>query len=240
MTTPTTITLPGIVACLERFLRPTCATSGEGVQITQHERGTTVTACEGRHAATITTTHAGSLEPVLVDPKVFADADPSQPVKLYRLSQTSGVIDRHGGELVSVTLTPGELPRSATNLFDVVEGEIASGSTRAAFELDPRHLLAIAEALVAAAAEKVTVAIAPRWNTLAIIAQTPCMDATFLVAGETIDSTTSPADEDDAGGHDEADPLAFTIDGGAKTRRATTRRPKPSLACAMPADDIPF
>jgi hypothetical protein len=236
MSSPSTIVLPGIVSQLERFLRPLAATSGDGVQIHQDANGTTVIACEGRHAATITTRATGSLEPILVDPVALAGAgaDASQSLKLYRLSPTSGVIARSSGELVTITITPGELPPSARNLADVVEGEVASGSTRAAFELDPRHLQAVAESLVATGAEKVTVVIAPRWNVLAATAETDEISATFLVAGEEI---ATPAPADDRSG--DAGPLDFTI--GDRARHATPRSrsaaPKP---LSIPDDEIPF
>lgn len=238
MSAPSTIILPGVVARLERFLRPLAATSGDGIEIRQDDRGTTVIACEGRHAATITTRTAGSLEPMLIDPAVLADADPSQPLKLYRLSPTSAVVPRSSGELATVSITPGELPRSARDLADVIEGEIASGSTRAVFELDPRHLLAVAEALVATGAEKVAVAIAPRWNVLAATSQTPELVATFLVAGEAIESPRPTPTAADATAGD--DPLAFTIE-GRKTRTSSSpgrRKPPPPLS--IPDDEIPF
>jgi hypothetical protein len=114
--TPATITLPGIVSHLERFLRPASATSGDGIEIRQDERGTTVTACEGRHAATISTTTAGHLEPVLVDPAALAGVDPSRPAKLYRVTETSGAVELGTGELATVTITPGTLPASGRNM----------------------------------------------------------------------------------------------------------------------------
>jgi hypothetical protein len=231
MTMPTTIIVPGIVSVLERFLRPLAATSGAGIEIRQTAAGTSVIACEGRHAATITTRTAGNLEPILVDPAALADADPSQPIKLYRMSPTTVTIVRPSGELVTVPVVPGELPRSAKTLADAVEGEIASGSTRAVFELDPRHLLAAAEALVATGAEKVTIAIAPRWNALAAMAESPDVHATFLIAGEPIESPGPAADQDDD------DPLTFTIE-GRKPRGAPARRRPPA---PLPIDDdIPF
>lgn len=237
MSGPSTIVLPGIVAHLERFLRPLAATSGDGVEIRQDDRGTTVSACEGRHAATITTRAGGSLDPVLVDPAVLAAADPSQPVKLYRLSPTSGAIVQRSGELATVTITPGKLSRSARDLADVVEGEIASGSTGAVFELDPRHLLAVADAIAATGAEKVTVSVAPRWNVLACMAETADVAVSFLVAGETF---TEPDAGKPGAAAGEDDPLAFTIG----ERKQTTRRSAGSRnATAAPdlfLDDLPF
>lgn len=233
MSTPSTIVLPSVVSCLERFLRPLAATSGDGIQIHQDATGTTVIACEGRHAATITTRTPGSLEPVLVDPAVLADV--SSPVKLYRLSATSGAVVRSSGELATITITPGELPRSARNLTDVIEGEIASGSTRAVFELDPRHLLAVAEALVGTGAEKVEIVIAPRWNVLAATAETSDLAATFLVAGEAIESPRpAPAPEDDG------DPLAFTIEDRKTKPRGTSHHRHRIDSSPIPLDELPF
>lgn len=237
MSSPSTVVLPGIVVHLERFLRPLAATSGDGVEIRQDANGTTVSACEGRHAATITTRTAGSLEPILVDPAALAAADPSQPVKLYRISPTSGAIVQASGELATVTITPGKLPQSARDLTDVVEGEIASGSTRAVFELDPRHLLAVAEAIIAIGAEKVTVSIAPRWNVLACMAETAEVAVSFLVAGETF---TEPDAGEPGAAADGDDPLAFTIGERKQTTRQSAGRRKPTAAPDLRLDDLPF
>jgi hypothetical protein len=230
MSSPSTIIIPGIVSHLERFLRPLAATSGDGVEIRQDDFGTTVSVCEGRHAATITTRPAGQLEPVLVDPAALAGVDPSQPVKLYRLSPTSGAVVQASGELATVTITPGTLQRSARDLADVVEGEIASGTTRAVFELDPRHLLAAPEAIVATGAETMTVAVAPRWNVLACMAETADVSAAFLVAGETFEQPAAGQ----TGDADDGDPLAFTIG----ERKQPARRP-PGARARVPQADHP-
>jgi hypothetical protein len=235
MSIPATITLPGIVAHLERFLRPLAATAGEGIEIRQDEIGTIVSVCEGRHAATITTATAGDLEPILVDPAALADVDPSRPVKLYRTAASTGVIARPGGELASVAIRPGALPRSARDLADVVEGEIASGMTKTVFELDPRHLLAVAEAIVAAGAEKLTIVVAPRWNVLACSTETDELTATFLIAGDTFEEpkrSSSPEDGDD--------PLAFTIGERKPTTPRTTRRRKGIDISGIPESEIPW
>lgn len=96
------------------------ATSGDGIEIRQDARGTTEIACDGRHAYTINTKTAGSVEPTLLDPAVTADADPSPSAKLYRLSPTSGAIVRVSDELATVTITPDKLPGAALDLADVV------------------------------------------------------------------------------------------------------------------------
>jgi hypothetical protein len=235
MSNPAAITIPGIVVHLERFLRPLAATAGERIEIRQDAVGTIVSACEGRHSATITTATAGDLEPILVDPAVLADADPAKPVKFYRTTEATGVIARRGGELATVEIRPGTLPRSARDMADVVEGEIASGMTKAVFELDPRHLLAVAEALVATGAEKVTIAVAPRWNVLACMAETRELTATFMIAGETFeepDQTSGSAVVDD--------PLAFTI-GERKPRTPLPRRRRKGIDISgIPESEIPW
>jgi len=233
--TPKTITLPGIVAHLERFLRPLAATAGEGIEIRQDRHGTIVSACEGRHAATITTMAGGDLEPILVEPGALAAADPSQPIKLYRLAETSGAIVAAGGELVNVPVRPGTLPRSGRDMADVVEAEIASGMTKTVFELDPRHLLAVFEAIVAAGAEKLTIVVAPRWNVLACSTETDELTATFLIAGDTFEEpkqSSGPADGDD--------PLAFTIGERKPRTPQPLRRRKGIDASGIPENEIPW
>lgn len=232
MTAPTTIVLPGIVAHLERFLRPLAATGGGGVEIRQDARGTVASVCDGRHAATISTTVPGSLEPILVDPAALAAADPSRPVKLYRLAETTGSIVGASGELVDVVIRPGTLPRSATDLADVVQGEIASGMTKTVFELDPQHLLAVAEAMVATGAETVTITVAPRWNALAVIAESDELLATFVVAGQSFEGPDPGEDEDD--------PLTFTIGERKKRTAQPIRRRKGIDISGIPDSEIPW
>lgn len=234
--TPTTITLPGIVAHLERFLRPLAATGGDGVEIRQDATGTTVSVREGRHAATITTPAAGELEPILVDPAVLASADPTKPLKLYRMAEASGAIVQADGELATITIRPGTLPRSARDLADVVEGEIASGMTRTVFELDPQHLLAVAEALVATGAATATVAVAPRWNVLACMAETDDVSAAFLVAGETFEEPTAGEPGADA----TTDPLTFTIGERKPRTPRPPRRRKGIDISGIPESEIPW
>jgi hypothetical protein len=236
---PSTITLPGIVAHLERFLRPLAATSGDGVEIRQNEHGTTVSVREGRHAATITTTVSGSLDPILVDPVDLSRVDPAQPAKLYRMNETSGVLAVAGGELASIVVTPGTLSASASDLADVVAGEIASGMTKAVFEIDPRHLLAVAEALAATGAEKATIAIAPRWNALAAMAQADDCIATFVVAGESIESVPTAPETVNQGV--DGDPLDFTIGAGRAAGSGTPTRKRPrAIPLDYPVEDLPF
>lgn len=232
---PATIVVPGITALLERFLRPLAATAGDGIEIRQTDRGTTVSACEGRHAATITTRAGGDLEPILVDPAALAVADPSQPLKIYRLAETTGAIVRVDGSLETVSIREGTLPSTARDVASAVEGEIASGMTKEIFQLDPRHLLAVAEAMVATGAETVTIAAAPRWNVLAAIVETGDLSATFLVAGETLERPSIAKTQ----AIDEQDPLAFTIEDRKRTARASARHRKVSEADWCP-DDIPF
>lgn len=232
MTLPTTIIVPGIAAYLERFLRPLAATSGDGVEIRQNGNGTYVVACEGRHAATITTREAGDLEPILVDATALATADPSKPIKLYRMTETSAAFVQADGNLATIGIAPGTLPASARAIADAVEGEIASGMTRTVFELDPRHLLAVAEALVATGAEKISIAVAPRWNALACMAATSDVSVSFVIAGETIvEPSLETAAEDDC------DPLTFTIV-GRKTRSVSQAKTIEPLT--IPDDEIPF
>lgn len=236
MKLPATITIPGLAAVLDEFLSPDAATAGDGVEIRQDKAGTTVSACEGRHAATIRTPAGGSLEPILLDPAALAGGCPGQDLKLYRMTETAGVVAQGTGELVTVTIRPGPLARSARDMADVVEGELASGMTRTVFELDPRHLLAAAKALVATGAETMTVAIAPRWNVLACMAETKQVSATFLVAGETFAAPAPGPDATLAGG----DPLEFVIEKRTGTSARPAAQRSPTAKCGIPAHEIPW
>ena len=235
--TPKTITIPGITALLERFLRPAAATSGEGIEIRQDRHGTVVSALEGRHSVTVSNAVAGDLEPILIDPAALASADPNATIKLFRLTETTGTIIGSAGELLDVAIRPGSLHRSARDMATVVEGEVASGMTKQVFEVDPRHLLAVAEAMVAAGAERMTVAVAPRWNVLSCSTETSEICATFLIAGETFDH----ADPASGGsGKDTADPMSFTIGEGRRKATGPTRRRKGIDTSGIPDNEIPW
>jgi hypothetical protein len=236
---PITIRLPRLVGHLERFLRPAAASHGEGVEIRQDARGTTVVACEGRHGAVVRS-KPGATTPlempsVLVDAAALALAG-DHDLQIVLLSETTAVAPIPGGQPETITLRPGTLPESARSMADTVEGEIASGMTKAAFEIAPRHLLAVAEMLVATGAATATIAIAPRWNVLAAIVDTDELEATFTIAGEGYEqpAATAPAEDD---------PLEFTFGGGRKggPRGRSSARPKPPEELSREfLDDLPF
>lgn len=228
-----TVTIPGIVSVLERFLRPAMATSGDGVEVRQDAHGLTVSVCEGRHAATITTKEPGRLDPMLIAPEAFAQMDATKPFKLYRLTDKTGVILHSDGSLVDVAIRPGTLSRSAMDMAELVEGEIASGMTKAVFDVDVHHLLAVAEALVAIGCERVTIASAPRWNTLACIASTDEVSAVFMVAGE-------EASPDAVVVGDEDGPLSFTIEGRKPRAPSRPRKRKGFDISGISESEIPW
>ena len=77
MSTAAKITLPACVRRLRDFLLPAAACHGEGIEVRQSGTATVVTACEGRHLATIAsrTEPATETSPFLVDPAAIAGAD---------------------------------------------------------------------------------------------------------------------------------------------------------------------
>lgn len=237
--TPITIRLPRLVRHLERFLRPAAASHGEGVEIRQDARGTTVVACEGRHAAVIRS-KPGATPPlemptVLVDASALALAG-DRDLQIVVLSETTAVVPVPNGQPETITLRPGTLPASARSMADTVEGEIASGMTKSVFRVDPQHLLAVAEMLVATGATTATIAVAPRWNVLAAIVETDELEATFTIAGEGHEQPAASAPAED-------DPLEFTFGGGRKggTRERSSARPKPPGDLSQKfLDDLPF
>lgn len=237
------IEIPGVAALLERFLAPLAATSGDGVEITQDGGGTTVSVCDGRHAATITTPTAGTIPPMLVDPAALAKADATKPIAIYRTGDATGVIQAADGSLIDITIRPGTLSPSARAVADVVDGEIASGMTKQTFEIDPRHLAAVAESLVLAGVERCTVTVAPRHNVLAFHAVTAAHAMALMVAGESFDATPATATPAAAGDEDD-DPLTFTVGAGRSERSSAPRAPRkrrPTAAEKLHVpDDLPF
>jgi hypothetical protein len=118
---------------------------------------------------------------------------------------------------------------------DAVEGEIASGMTRAIFHVDPHHLLAAAEMLVATGAATVTIASAPRWNAIAMIAETDLIAATFTIAGEdcNLNATQSPPEDDS---------MTFTFSDGRPSgqRKRSRAKPKPEGFTPEFLKNLPF
>lgn len=237
--TPITIRLPRLVGHLERFLRPASASHGEGVEIRRDSRGTTVVACEGRHAAVIRSTPGATppleMPSVLVDAAALAVAGDGD-LQVVPISDNSLVVVPSVGEPVTTTVRQGSLPESARSMADTVEAEVTSGMTKATFHVDPRHLLAVAEMLVATGATTATIAVAPRWNVLAAIVETDELEATFTIAGEGHEQPAASAPAED-------DPLEFTVGGGRKggTRERSSARPKPPEDLSQRfLDDLPF
>ena len=231
MSTAAKITLPACVRWLRDFLLPAAACHGEGIEVRQSGTVTVVTACEGRHLATITSMPESSTEtsPFLVDPAALAGG--VGPMTLVRLSDTSAVVVEQEGQPQTVAITSGTLPPTAMSTAEAVAGEIASGMTKTIRDLDPRYLLAVAEMLVATGAERATVAFAPRWNVLAFTAATDKLEVSLMVAGETIAESAWPKSSED-------DPLTFEIADPKKTATRSDTRAK--LKPLSFEDDLPF
>ena len=220
-----TVELPPAAGWLDRFSFPAAATSGDGVEISQTPAGTRIALCDGRHSALIETPAPGETAPFLVDPADLAKADPAKPVALYLTGETTALIQDQAGNLVEIAIRPGQLQPSAVSVADAVDAEVASGMTRQVFEVDPRHLVAAAEAIIACGGERCEIAVAPRWNVLKLQAVSETLAASIMIAGETFDA---PAPTPDQAGEDEtedADPLSFKVEDRRGSHKGTASKP---------------
>lgn len=144
------------------------------------------------------------------------------PLVVLRVSAEVAAFAGPCGTPQTVTIVQTPFP-DCSGRIDRVEGELASGMTRAVAAADPRHLLELAEAAVAIGSTAVQFTFAPRFGLVLAEAEAGGMAATVVLAGQASEQTTPEAAVADSADND---PLVFTMAGNAPRRRAT-RPPKP-------------
>ncbi len=246
--------LPPAVSKLRQFMSATTATHGQAIEFRQDEhRGLVVTACDGRHLArvTIRTAAPDTIAPVLIDAKTLgkaatavgcgriADDPASRSLLVAAMDEKTALIAGPTGEPQTVPLEYGALP-DCDSIVDAIQGEAASGMTKAVVRLDVRWLQHVADTAAALNVETVTLTFAPRWNhLLAEGTAAGGIEAAFAVAGigdvlqETGDRPAPPPD----------DAMTFTLAesrAGGSRKRSPAKPKDPEGFSQKFLDDLPF
>jgi hypothetical protein len=160
---------------------------------------------------------------------------PSHELSLVvvRISPTIAGIAGPSGTPQTVTLVQVTLP-DPSGPIDAVEGELASGMTRAVAAAEPRHLHEIADLALAIGCTAVQFTFAPRFGSVLAEVDAGTVAAAVLLGGGECQqpgprTTAAPSDDD---------PLVFTMP-DEKPRVATRRAPR-KTAWPFTDEDLPF
>lgn len=222
---------------------------------------------QARHGATITLSGAKAFCQVLAPPPPGAgDAEPADPfvvdaAELARAAEAVGLPGGGHGEarpMMVVRITPevvgiagpsgtpqtipvSKLPPGAETVIDAVQGEAASGMTRAVAVVETDYLRRLGEVCIASGITAVEITFAPRWN--AILAEARLADGCEIAFGSigingerTITREAEPMPE--APASKPASPLVFTV-AGTKPRAKRAARPMKPERLSF-EDDLPF
>lgn len=132
----------------------------------------------------------------------------------------------------TVSITTTSMP-DCTGPIDRVEGERASGMTRAVAVVDPRGLAGVVEAAAGMGCTAVTFTFAPRFGLVLAEVEAEGQAATFVISSgftAAADGTTSPSPAAD-------NALVFTMPETTARRSARRRQPVPT---EYREEDLPF
>lgn len=155
------------------------------------------------------------------------------PLVVVRISPTLAGIAGPSGTPQTVTLVQATLP-DPSGPIDAVEGELASGMTRAVAAAEPRHLHEIADLALAIGCTAVQFTFAPRFGSVLAEADAGTVAAAVLLGGG---ECQQPEPRPAAAASDD-DPLVFTMPD--EKPRGAARRAARKTAQLFPDEELPF
>jgi hypothetical protein len=253
------IRLPRVAAKMSRFAEVETASHGRAVEIQQTKTAVMMTAADGHQLCRITApAPAGTVlepeAPFLVDARDLSKAaaavgcsrtekitgEGERPLVVFPIvvddKPKVGITGPEGSpQLVSVPY--GSMP-NCTGIIDTIQGEAASGMTRAVARVDPHYMQSLADTAIAMNIPVMEITFAPRWNFLLAEGTAPdgCMIQVAIagIGDVTIDNatTTPPAAAASA-------EMTFTMP-VAKGRSNAKRKPSNDVLPLSFESDIPF
>ena len=217
------------------------AAGAELVRIEQKAEGAMLTVAAGRRVLQLAAEPGGgTVQPFIVQADDLARAAATagaaapgpageRPLVVVRISDAVAGIAGPCGTPQTIAILPATFP-DCTGQIDAVQGERASGMTRAVAAADPRYLLELAEAAMAIGCTAVQFTFAPRFGAVLAEAEAEGLVATVVLAGDAMPSAAVPAVAE------ADDPLTFTMP--AAMPRAPQRR-APVNPPPIP-DDLPW
>lgn len=256
------IRLPRIAAKMKSFVEVETATHGRAIEISQTKAGAVVLASDGRQLCRIMApapagTFIEPVEPFLVDARDFAKAaaavgcsrteqlktenaaEPSiddRPLVVVRVNAETVGIAGPEGTPQTVAIPYGKMPNCST-IIEAIQGEVASGMTKAVARVHPHYLQSLADTAVALGISSMEIAFAPRWNFMLAEGTAPdgCTLSVAIAGIGEIDTSATPT----ASATASDDALTFTMP-EAKPRRSSSSRPKAEDKALPFMDDLPF
>jgi len=209
------------------------AAPGDLVQIQQRAEAAVLTVAAGQRVlrlAAMPGPHAGTVDPFAVSAGDLAKAAEEVgasgpgpagelPLVVVRISATAAGIAGPSGTPQTITISAMPFP-DCSGQIDAVEGERASGMTRAVAAAEPRHLLELAEAALAIGCTAVQFTFAPRFGAVLAEAEAVGVAATVVLTGQAHAEPVLPAVA-------AADPMVFTMPEATPRRAAKRSAAKP-------------
>lgn len=251
------IRLPRVAAKMKSFVEVETASHGRAIEIRQTKQAAIVTASDGHQLCRIQAPPADNVplepvEPFLVDGREFAKAAAAvgcgrmekaspdeRPLVVFRFDDQDGKrfagIAGPEGAPQTLAVPYGKMP-ACEGIIDRIQGEVASGMTRAVVRVDPHFLQSLADTAVAMGITSIEIAFASRWNFMLAEGTAPdgC-DLAVAIAG--IGDVALPAT---ATATAECNAMTFVMP-QPKAKRSSSRRASSSAAKPLPfPDDIPF
>jgi hypothetical protein len=248
------IRLPRVAAKMKSFVEVETATHGRAVEISQTKADTIVIASDGRQLCRIQApAPAGTIfepvEPFLVDGRDLAKAaaavgcsrterivpgEIDRPLVVVRIDDKTVGIAGPEGTPQTVAIPYGKMPNCST-IIEAIQGEVASGMTKAVARVHPHYLQSLADTAVALGITSIEIAFAPRWNFMLAEGTAPdgCTLSVAVAGIGEINLNATPVATADG------DALTFTMP-EAKPRRSSSRRPRPEEKALPFPDDLPF
>jgi len=258
------IRLPRAAAKLKTFAEVETASHGRAIEIRQTESAAVIVAADGHMLCRIVApppahTDPKPVPPFLVDARDFAKAaaavgcsrtetftttDPAKPdgkdrpLIVARLDDKTVAVAGPEGEPQTVAVPPGAMP-DCENLITIIQGEAASGMTKAVGRVNPRYLQAAADMAVAMGLDTIELTFAPRWNFLLAEGTGPdgC-EVSLAVAGiGDIDFESMPTQPPPP----PSAAMTFTIpQPKPRTKSTKPKRTKSTTEALSFMDDLPF
>lgn len=244
------IRLPDAVSMLRQL------SDGPTAEIRQARHGATITIsgtktfCQVLAPPPPGTGHAETIDPFIVDAAELARAAEAvgihggtlgggRPLTVVRVSpDVVGVIGPAG---TPQTITTSKGPPPGETVADAVQGEAASGMTRAVAVVETDYLRRLGEVCIASGITAVEITFAPRWN--AILAEARLADGCEVAFGavgingeKVIVGNREPMPEAHAA--KPTSPMVFTVAGPKSRAKPAARPAKPERLSFE--DDLPF
>jgi hypothetical protein len=251
------IRLPRVAAKMRDFAEVETVSHGRAVEIHQTKTAAIVTAADGHQLCRIVAeapagTSLEPAEPFLIDGRDLAKAaaavgcsrtekivpgEADRPLVVFKVDPKQAGITGPEGSPQLLPIAPGAMP-NCVGIIDAIQGEAASGMTKAVARINPRFLQSLADTAVAMNVGSIEITFAPRWNFMLAEGSSPD-GCTIQVAIAGIGEVKLVEATQEKPSAVDTDSLTFTMP--EPRQRSSSKRKPPSGSLRLSfEDDLPF